>query len=210
MRSDIVSVLLPALGFCGAPLPDGSGFAYTWPGRLGELLSEAEQRYGPRDKEWTLLGIQFGGRVAALFYPGYPVRKHISVRLSESCRADPARALFVLAHEVIHLLAPTGGSHALMIEEGLATNFSRDIGERFALGFSEASPSYIYARDATKPFLDAYPDAIRMIRKREPSFTKWTPQMVREQCPGLSEEVALQLCEPFADVETRLGGPVRD
>jgi hypothetical protein len=207
-RADIVSSPKEAIGFCGDRIRPGE-WGWTWPGRLGELLRQLESRYGPRHKEWTPLGIQFGGRVSGLFYPGDPAAKQVSIRLSDDCRTQQAKCLFALAHEAVHLLAPSGGTTNL-IEEGLATNFSREIGQRFALGFSEASPAYIYARDLTADFLAKYSAQIREIRRIEPSFVRFTPNLVRSICEGITTNLAEQLCEPFPAVEARLGGPLRD
>jgi hypothetical protein len=99
---------------------------------------------------------------------------------------------------------------ATLIEEGLATNFSREIGDRFVLGYSEGSPAYIYARDLTADFLVKHGASIREIRKIEPSFARFTPELMVSVCPDLESELAGKLCEPFAVVEKRIGGPVRD
>ena len=36
------------------------GFLWTLTTRLGKLLFDAEQQFGPRDPSWTILGIEFG------------------------------------------------------------------------------------------------------------------------------------------------------
>lgn len=208
-RADIVSSPKEAIGFFGDFIRPGE-WGYTWPGRLGELLLLLESRYGPRDKEWTPLGIQFGGKVSGLFYPDPPAAKQVSIRLSEDCRMEPAKCLFVLAHEAVHLLAPSGGTATTLIEEGIATNFSREIGQQFSLGYNEASPAYIYARDITAVFLKKYSAQIREIRRIEPYFKKFTPNLIRNVGEEIPTNLAEQLCEPFLDVEARLGGPLRD
>src|SRR5438552_2311981 len=72
--TDIVISKREAIGFCCDPIP--GGWTYTLTQRLGNLLFEAEERYGRRDREWTLLGIEFGGLRPCLWYPCD--RKHIS------------------------------------------------------------------------------------------------------------------------------------
>jgi hypothetical protein len=59
-----------------------------------------------------------------IWYPGD--RKHIVIQLSVNCLTDLPRACYQLAHECIHLLAPTGRQNANNLEEGLATLFSED------------------------------------------------------------------------------------
>jgi Zn-dependent peptidase ImmA (M78 family) len=122
-----------AIGFCCDELPGGVGYTYTLTTKLGVLLFEAETRFGQRNRDWTLLGIEFSGDVPQVWYPGN--RHYISIILSDDARTNPHRALFQLAHEVIHVLAPTGGRCSLMIEEGLATFFSMEISARYQLNF---------------------------------------------------------------------------
>jgi hypothetical protein len=94
------------LEFVAGPLPSGnSGFTLTT--LLGTFLDRAEDLYGPRDQRWTLLGIEFAGDVPRTWYPKGG-RQQVVVRLSLSARRDAGRAILQLAHETIHLLAPTG------------------------------------------------------------------------------------------------------
>jgi hypothetical protein len=87
------------------------------------LLAEAERRFGPRDKSWTILGVDFGGSSPNIWYPSSG-DKMVVVKLSDNASLDPNRALFQLSHEVIHLLSPSGGKMAPALEEGPATHFS--------------------------------------------------------------------------------------
>src|SRR5512133_1556486 len=96
---------LPTIGFSASPLQTG-GYTWTLTTKLGALLSEAEALYGPRDPSWTPIGIEFSEDGPKIWYPGN--RRHISIMLSDKCRTDLKRAQFQLAHEAIHLLAPTG------------------------------------------------------------------------------------------------------
>src|SRR5580700_9853699 len=48
-----------AVGFFGNYQPKIARWQYTLTTLLGEWLHQAETRYGPRDKEWTILGIEF-------------------------------------------------------------------------------------------------------------------------------------------------------
>src|SRR5437879_7010897 len=50
--------------------------------------------------------------------------RHIVIQLTMECLTDQVRACYQLAHESVHLLAPTGGRNANVLEEGLATYFS--------------------------------------------------------------------------------------
>ena len=49
------------MDFIVTPLPgDGGGYSWSLTTVLAELLETAEKLYGPRDKEWTPLGVDFG------------------------------------------------------------------------------------------------------------------------------------------------------
>jgi hypothetical protein len=184
----------PAEGFRRSVLPNGS---YTWTltSQLGELLAEAETRFGPWDPTWTPVGIEFDGATPHIWYPGD--RRHVSIVLTDLARQDMKQALFQLSHEIIHLLAPTGGAAAPVIEEGLATLFSKEISSRYGLGLDYDVPSYIAAANLTQTLLAIYPDGIKRLRQKETSFTRFIPQLILGVCPGIPGEVAAELCQPF-------------
>jgi hypothetical protein len=123
-------------------------------------------------------------------------------------------ALFALAHEAVHLLSPAyPKERAPMLEEGIATNYSAEVGARFGVEFDEHDGAYIFAKERTRPFLDQYSNAVREIRRRHPDFDfgSFTPELISAACPGgIDRELAEDLCEPFWKVEQRLGGPKRD
>lgn len=100
------------------------GYSWTLVSRLGDMLQELERIYGPRDKSYTILGIEFEKNGPQLWYPGN--RKDIIIQLSLEAQYDLPMALYQLAHEAVHLLAPTGGSHSTVFEEGFATVFAWD------------------------------------------------------------------------------------
>ncbi|GAB9109794.1 hypothetical protein [Bradyrhizobium diazoefficiens] len=185
----------PAEGFRCRPLPNG-GYSWTLTSQLSELLAEAERRFGPRDMSWTPVGIEFCGDIPHLWYPGN--RRHVSIILTDLARQDICRALFQLSHEVIHLLAPTGGVGAPVIEEGLATLFSNEISARHRLNVFYNVASYIEAADLTRKLLDAYPDGIRRMREKEITFKNFKPSLVSEMCPDFPADIAERLCQPFA------------
>ena len=87
-------------------------------------------------------------------------------------------AYFQLAHEVIHLLAPSGGENANILEEGLATYFShlvmREIFQRSDI--NSVLPSYINACDKVTELLSFDADAIKKLRSVESNFYKMTAE----------------------------------
>jgi hypothetical protein len=170
---------------------------------MSALLEEAESRYGPRDREWTPIGIEFGGDGPGTWFPGD--RGHIAIRLSADARCNLAQALFQLAHEVIHLLSPSGASSAPAMEEGLATLFSDEVSLRFVADgwFFSSEPAYVYCRDLARTFLALHSDGIRTLRTKEPRFHLITPALINSTFPDVQEELAVALCEPFRSVQKR-------
>jgi hypothetical protein len=79
----------PAEGFCCQPLP-GGGYSWTLTSQLGELLAEAERRFGLRDTTWTPLGIEFCGEIPHLWYPGN--RRQVSIILTDLARQEALHA----------------------------------------------------------------------------------------------------------------------
>ena len=86
--------------------PIGGGYSWSLTSRLGHMLRTAEERFGVRDKDYSVLGIEFGESGPFIWYPGNC--KNIAIQLSIGSRASERCALYELAHECIHLLTPTG------------------------------------------------------------------------------------------------------
>src|SRR5947207_824883 len=99
----------------------GKGSEWTLTTYLGDLLEDAERRFGPRLRQWTPIGVQIGDA-------GPPGMRFLGdtdkvfIRLSSGSEFDIDCALLELAHEVVHLLSPVHAATSL--EEGLATHFS--------------------------------------------------------------------------------------
>lgn len=203
-----MSVITPSddvvVGLCCERLPSDTGWTWTLVTRLGAMLTEIEDRYGPRDSVWTPLGIEFGGPRPRIWYPGDV--KQLSIGLSANARLEPERAIFQLAHEAIHLLAPTGKPDAPAVEEGLAVLYSLEVLERFSASFHYDSPDYIHCKLLTEQFLHQCGghEAVKAIRQKEPAFNRWTPGLLSETYAQLSEQLAADLCEPFSSVTKRL------
>ncbi|MBD8145423.1 hypothetical protein [Pantoea agglomerans] len=175
------------------------GLSWTLTTRTGEMLSELEERYGPRDKSWTLLGVEFYEHGPDIWYPGShnsPHPKHIAIRLSPSAFGNYKEAIYQLSHECVHLLSPSGGLKAPVIEEGLAKLYSMELIERH---FNHPSgqnygsaPAYEYAADYVCQLLQIDSHAIRKLRDKEPAFYKITAVTFAQA--GLS-----QVPEPLID-----------
>jgi hypothetical protein len=183
-------------------LASNTGWTWTLTTRLGELLAEAENRYGPRDRNWTPIGIEFGGDGPGIWYPGD--RRHVSIRLSAAARQDLSQAIFQLSHEVIHLLGPSGGKSAPAIEEGLATLFSEEVSKRFNVNLIYNDPAYLHCRNVALEFLGRYPEGVKQVRQIEKSFHLFDPPLLRRVFADIPDKLAADVCEPFDEIKARL------
>ena len=122
----------------------------------------------------------------------------VSVMLSDAARMDPRRAVFQLAHEVIHLLAPLGRRNGLVIEEGLATANSRAESINRQLYITPQEEDYLRAESLVEEFLSLHPDGIRRLREIAPSFKDFSPDLICSTCEGTPLALATALCKPFA------------
>ena len=96
---------------------DGSHSPMTLPKYASRFLADIEHSFGPRDRSFTLAGIDLDrtpGRCPRLWYPDSGIApedaerrsKHVVIRLGSNALTDPARARWQLAHECFHLLDP--------------------------------------------------------------------------------------------------------
>ncbi|MGI4877654.1 MAG: hypothetical protein ACRYG4_09235 [Janthinobacterium lividum] len=184
----------PALGFASVPI--AGGHSWAWTSVVSVLLREAEARFGPRDMTYTFLGIEFTlGNIPQTWYPG--ACNHIAIQLTEDARLNPQRALFQLAHEIIHLLSPDMGHTAPTLEEGLASVFSAEISQRNGHPFHDGLASYERAAALTRQLLIHNSQAIKDIRTVEPRFRQITPDHILSAAPLFDKALAVELCAPF-------------
>jgi hypothetical protein len=188
-----------ALGFCCEPFEDQTGYTWSLTTILGDLLFTAERKYGERDKSWTILGIEICGSNPHVWFPKVDQgARFVSVMLSETARMNIRQAVFQLAHEVIHLLAPIGRRGAPIIEEGLATANCRAESIKRQLYTTPQGQDYLRAESLLEEFLSLHPDGIRQLRAIVPSFKEFTPDLICSTCEGTPAALATELCKPFA------------
>jgi len=173
-----------------------TGYTWTIASRISDALHKAETLYGPRDTSYFFAGFEFGPTNPRVWYPGD--RKHIVIQLSSIARVSFPHAIYQLAHEVVHLLAPSGGRNANVLEEGLATHFSEIyLQEAANIVIHPGIPSYAVARDLLRQLLSIDGDAIRKLRQREPKFYLMTADLITAVIPGVPKKLAEQLAAPF-------------
>ena len=180
-------------------MSDGSGYTWTLASRLGEMLNMAEELFGPRDCSYTILGIEFGPDNPRIWYPGD--RRHIIIQLSLKATTDMSEACYQMAHETVHLLAPTGCRNANNFEEGVACYFAaRYMEETFndESYWRSSLPSYACTLALVKPRLDKDISCIRRLREHHPSFQDITKEEISKEFPKLTSEDVDFLMSKFA------------
>lgn len=199
------------LNFCAEQIlarPIQNGYTWTLGSRLAQALTEAEKRYGKRDMSWTLAGVEFTNEAQPkVWYPfSYDGGRFILVQLTQGTVCDEKRALFQLAHEVIHLLSPAGpGEATTVFEEGLATYFSIQYAQEQGV---DISPNYISSEKYSKAYdaiaalyasdnNDLIDRQIRQLRKKKASLAMLTKTDIKAHFPQIDDALAGYLAEEF-------------
>lgn len=175
--------------FIAKTIPDG----YTWTlaSRCGQILKDIEDKFGKRDKDYTLLGIEFSVDGPQIWYPGNC--KNIIIQLGTECLTggNENRAYYQLAHECVHLLSPTGMMKSNFLEEGLATYYSKYyMKEYMGEDFWHASDAkYQKASDLVEKLIAAKPGIIKELRETESNISNITKELLKSKASDiLSEE----------------------
>jgi len=181
------------------PCPPGSGctFTYTLASRLGHMLRLLEDRYGPRDRSFTILGFEFCGDVPQIWFPGNC--QHVVIQLTLSAMNDLVRAVYQLAHEAVHLLDPVVFGCSSVFEEGVATLFSLEYARSIEPTYAPSHPRYDAAAQLARRALELRPDVVRVLRGRGIRLSGITPGDLVAECPQLAREMAQALCSRFHD-----------
>jgi hypothetical protein len=187
-----------------SPLKSGNGYTYTLTSLLGQMLRLAESRFGERDRSYTILGVEFIDGIPQHWFPGNC--RNIVVQLSTQCLQEPDRACFQIAHETIHLLSPTGGQNANVLEEGLVSHFQTWYMSNHyppdwpCTGFDWNRfdcQSYVEAKLLVEQLLGLDPDVIKHLRVKQPTLSLISAEAIEKACPKLMPEVAAALAARF-------------
>lgn len=175
-----------------------NGYTWTLTSRLGDMLSLAEKMFGPRNKEFTILGIEFMESGPRIWYPKN--NGNIVIQLTPEALNSETIAFYQLAHECIHLLSPSGGAHANMLEEGVAVYFSwlylRKTLQIDGRPLTD-EPKYLKAGVIVEKALRLKPDFYKEARIVRPRIWEITYSDILDLCPELSLEEARILATPF-------------
>lgn len=185
-----------------------TGYTWTLASRLGALLVEAQKQFGMRDKNWTLLGVDFTNDPSpSIWYPfSGDDQKMIGILITQRAANNEKEAIFQLAHEVIHTLSPTGPHHpSLVFEEGLASHFSIHAPRKLGINIQPdyvASAKYRLAYQELKKLYAIYPDAndrIKKLRREVRSLSDLNEVTFRKHFPQLSSSHVKTLLTRFED-----------
>ena len=190
-------------------LEDGSHIPMTLPEYASQFLADIECRFGPRDRSFTLVGIDIvrtQGKPPHLWFPDSGIApddaerrsRHIVIRLGPNALTDPARARWQLAHECFHLLDPwnerVDGRPPNWLEEGLAAWYQNSCVPEAA----HHKGLYAAAEDLVRPLVADLPTAVKRIRlERRLRISEITPEALQDYCPGFSGGTLRELCQPF-------------
>lgn len=193
-RGLMVADLVP-----GMIVPDTTGYTYTLASALGDLLADAEEKYGARDPCYCFLGIEFGATGPKVWFPGH--RKNVVIQLGLNSLTSNQCALFELAHECIHLISPCAKSEMSVLEEGLASAFSIDTMEHHhGKGWwsnCNNHADYFAAAVHVRSLLTLDGEIIKKLRQEEPHISSITVEMILRHCPLAGEALAQTLSAKF-------------
>jgi len=181
--------------FISHPIPHG--YSWTITSKLGHILRTAEEKYGPRDYTYTILGIEFNqDGHPRIWYPGDC--KNIVIQISMDCMNDINRAVFQVAHEAIHCLCPTGTKTANVLEEGLANLFSIEYTLTNGNGiWTSNDQKYTDASKLVKQLLSFDEDIIKKLRIVQPTISSIDKNLILKTNSNIPEDLADSLTRIF-------------
>jgi hypothetical protein len=176
-------------------LPTGDGYTWTITSKLGHILKSAEEKYGKRDLNYTILGIELTNQsYPQIWFPGSSNR--IIIQLTSECMNDINRAVYQAAHEIIHCLSPQGKKCANVLEEGLATFFAVEYTKENGHGcWNIEEVKYRYAYDLVDKLLSYNNKLIKELRTIQPTISLITKTDILSLDNRIPEELIDKLLE---------------
>lgn len=150
--------------------------SWTLTSRIGEILDLAQAQFGQMRSNFIFLGIEFKSDGPRIQYQNDNSGhcRYIRIQLTPDVLNNEYQAYYQLAHEVYHLLAPTGKFDANVLEEGLATYFSKVYLDRFQQNIfdweaaTRPNSNYYNAYRLVEQLLQINPDIIKIMRDKFP------------------------------------------
>ena len=142
------------------------------------MLDLAQAQFGQMRSDFIFLGIEFksdGPRIQ-YYNDDNGNTRYIKIQLTPDVLKNEYHTYYQLAHEVYHLLAPTGKFDANVLEEGLATYFSKIYLNRFQQDIfdweaaTRPNPNYYNSYKLVEQLLQINPDIIKIMRDKFPNL----------------------------------------
>ena len=175
-----------------------TGYTWTITSKLDDILNKAEAKYGPRDKSYTILGIEFNtDSYPQIWYPGN--NKKVIIQISQNCLNDINRAVFQVAHEAIHCLCPNGNNVVNVLKEGLANLFSIEYCAQNGHGdfWTSDQQKYTDASDLVIELLKYDIDIIKKLRAVQPTISLIDKKLIMQVNSSVPESLIDSLIEKF-------------
>jgi hypothetical protein len=177
---------------CAPGSPGGQ--TMTLARRVLELLVNVENRFGPRDRSSTFLGVEFCEQGPRTWL--FEEHRSALIQLSISAMNDVIRSAYQLAHECVHLLDPVRPPVSVM-EEGVAALFSLEYAQHLQPSYSSSSPKYDAAGLLADRLLSRNPNSIKQLRGGGARLASITPRQLTQVCPELDLMTIEMLCTNF-------------
>ena len=188
--------------FVNHPAGNDSKYAQQLRRHLANMFELAEDFFGCRDhRGYRCSGIEFHGAGSKIRYLSRPEHDdvNINIKLSQSAAKNMSHACFEMAHETVHLLAPTGSQNVTNLQEGLACFFSV-----YYMKTILNEPKWCYTKENQRrmlelftPRLEETPYCIKELRGRQRWFQRLSKEDIRDLIPKLTEEEVYFLTSEF-------------
>lgn len=200
---------IPLSPFTTSRNPDDT-YSLTLAQLTSVFLNEIETLLGPRDPNYTYVGIEFDSTPNAsprIWFPhvGHPDRdeskpaNHIIIRLTETAQSNANLAIWQLAHECVHLIDPWNiqaeGRQSNYLEEGIATWYQNTIIQNIPNNL----PQYVKAKSLVEPHMPQLAQTIKHLRTNHNLRISAIddPDHLLKHYPDIDTKVADRLCQRF-------------
>ena len=188
---------LHSVGSCSTKLPTGR-YTQSLAEIFAQMLREAQDYYGPRDKSFSYVGFLFSGPNPRVIHYQSGSPGDVIIILSDAAALDMRRACFELSHEVVHLLSPATPETVTVFEEGLATTFMNLLNRRNKWSSIETIEAYTSAANLVQTIIDNEPDIVSSLRRTKPRFSDWSADDLAQRLGNRVPYSDLKnLCQPF-------------
>ena len=174
------------------------------------FIAELERLLGPRDPNFTYVGLEFDTTPDAkphiwflkTDHPDHETDQnptHITIRLTANAQTDANLAIWQLAHECVHLIDPWNakreGRQSNYLEEGLATWYQNTIIQNIPNNL----PQYAEAKSLVTPHMPQLAATIKHLRTEHNLRINAidTPDLLLRHYPDMDTKAADRLCERF-------------